>query len=86
MLDLQPYKQEIDAPNYNILEVVLGFGIFKLDVQTVFNPDIHLDRAVVLRRHTIGIDPEILLAHDVGHSSGDRHADEIPQLHIDAVV
>lgn len=86
MLDLQPHEQEIDTPDDDIFEMVLGLGIFKLDMQAVFDTDIHLDRAVVLRRHAIGIDPEILLAHDIGHPSGHRHADEIPQLHIDAIV
>lgn len=86
MLDLQPHQQKIDTPDDDVLEMVLGLGILKLNMQAVFDTDIHLDRAIVLGRHAIGIDPEILLAHDIGHPSGHSHANKIPQLHVDAVI
>lgn len=86
MLDLQPYKQEIDTPDDNILEVVFRLGVLKLDMQTILDTDIHLNRAVVLWRHAIGINPEILFAHDVGHPARNSDADEIPELYVDAIV
>lgn len=86
MLDLQPHKQEIDTPDNDILQVVFRLGVLKLDVQTILDTDVHLNRAVVLWRHAVGIDPKILLAHDVGHTAGDGDAHEIPELYVDAIV
>ena len=86
MLDLQPHKQEIDTPDTDSLEVVFRFGILKLNVQTIRDTNIHLDRAVVLWRHAVGIDPEILLAYDIGHPAGNSNTHKIPELHVDAIV
>lgn len=86
MLNLQPHEQEINPSNNNVLEMVLRLGILKLDMQTILYTNIHLDRAVVFRRHAVGIHPEIFLADDVGHAPGDGDADEIAELDVDAIV
>lgn len=86
MLDLEPHKKEINTANDDVLEVVLGLGVLELDMQAILDADIHLDRAIGLGRHAIRVDPEILLADYVGHAPGDGDADEVAQLHVDAVV
>lgn len=86
MFDLQPHEQEIDAPNNHVLQVIFRLGVLELNMQTVLDPNIHLDRAIRLRRHAIRVDPEVLLADHVRHSPGDGYADEIAQLHVDPVV
>lgn len=86
MLDLEPHEQEVDSANNHILEVVLGFGVFELNMQAVLNSNVHLDRAVGLWRHAIRVHPQVLLADDVGHAPGDRHAHKVAQLHVDSIV
>jgi len=68
MLDLEPHQQEVDPTDNHVLEVILGFGVFEFDVQAVFDSDIHLDGAVGLRWHAVGIHPEVLFTDDVGHA------------------
>lgn len=86
MLNLKAHEQEVDPTNNHILEVVLGFGVLKLNMQAVLDSNVHLDRAVGLWRHAIGVHPQILLADDVGHAPGDRHAHEVAQLDVDSIV
>lgn len=86
MLNLQPNQQEIYPPHNNILQMILRLGILKLDMQTILNPDIHLDRTVRLRRHPVRIDPYVLLADHVRHPSGDCDADKVPEFDIDPIV
>ena len=47
----------------------LGLVVLELDVQTVFNADLHLDGVVTVRRHTIRMYPEVLLLRDVCYPS-----------------
>ena len=86
MLDLQPDQQEIDPPHNHILQVVFTLAVLELNVQAILNPDVHLDAAVGLGRDPVGVDPDVLLAHDVGHAPGDRAADEVAELAVDPVV
>lgn len=53
MLNLKAHEQEVDPTNNHILEVVLGFGVLKLNMQAVLDSNVHLDRAVGLWRHAI---------------------------------
>ena len=53
VFDLQPHEEEVDAADNDILEVVLGFGVFEFNVQAVLDTDIHLDDTVGLWRHTV---------------------------------
>lgn len=55
-------------------------------MQAILDPDIHLDRAVGLRRHTIRVDPDILLANHVGHAPGDGDTDKVAQFDINSIV
>lgn len=86
MLNLESHEQEIDAAYNHVLEVVLGLRVFEFDMQAVFDSDIHLDRAVGLWRHAVRINPEILLADDVGHPPRDGHPHEVAQLDVDTIV
>lgn len=86
VLDFQPHEQEIDSSNNDVLEMVLALAVFKLNVQTILNPNIHLDDTVCLRRHAIAVDPEILLTNNIRHAPRDGDADEIAQPDVDARV
>ncbi len=86
MLDLQAHEQKVDAPDNDVLEVVLALRVLKLNVQTVLDADVHLDGAVALGRHAVRVHPQVLLAHHVRHAPRHRHAQEVAQLDIDAVV
>lgn len=86
MLDLKTHQQEVNAPNNHILKVVLALGIFEFDMQTVLDTDVHLNGAVDLGRDAVAVDPDVLLADDVGHAARDGDPDEVAQLDVDAVV
>lgn len=86
VLDLEAYEKEIDAAYNDILQVVLVFGVFKFDVQTILDTDIHLDRTVGLRRQSVRVDPDILFTNDGWHSPREGGSDEVSQLHIDSIV
>lgn len=86
VLDLEAHKQEVDAADDDVLEVVFGLGVLELDVQAVLYPDVHLDARVHLRGDAVAVDPDVLLADDVGHAPRDGDADVVAQLHVDAVV
>lgn len=86
MFDLQPHEEKIDTSHDDIFQVILGFGVFKLNMQAVFDTDIHLDWVVRFRGHAIRVDPEILLANHICHPPRDRHPHKVPQLHIDTIV
>lgn len=73
MLDLQSNQEEVYASHNDILQVVLRFRVLELNMQTILNSHIHLDRAVHLRRNSIRVDPDILLPNHIRHSS--RHCD-----------
>ena len=86
MLDLEAHKQEVDAADNDVLEVVFALAIFELNVQAIFNADVHLDAAVHLGRDAVAVHPDVLFADDVGHAAGDGDADKVAQLDVDAVV
>lgn len=86
VLNLEPYKQEVDAAYDDILEVVLALAVLELYVQTVLDADVHLDTAVHLGRDAVAVDPDVLLADDIGHAAGDGNAHKVAQLDVDAVV
>lgn len=56
----------------------LGLVVLKLDMQTVLNPNFHLDRIVRIRRHPVGMYPEVFLFDYVCHSAREGDADEVP--------
>lgn len=86
VFDLQPDQQEVDPPDYDVLQVVLALGVFELDVQAVLNTDVHLDAAVHLGRDAVRVHPDVLLPDDICHAAADGDADEVAQLDIDAVI
>jgi hypothetical protein len=48
MFDLYSNKEEIDLAHNNILEMILGLVILKLNMKTVFDPNLHFYAAVHL--------------------------------------
>lgn len=50
VLDPDPHQQKIDLTHYNILQMILTLRVLKLDMQTVFNTNLHLDTVIHLRR------------------------------------
>ncbi len=61
----EAHQQEKDLAEYDVLEVVLGLVVLELNVQTVFYPDLHLDRVVCLRALGGHLHEEALLVHDL---------------------
>lgn len=55
----------------------LGFVVLELNVKTIFNPYFHLDGIITVRRHPIGVDPEVFLFDYIRHTSGDGYTNEI---------
>lgn len=86
MPNLQPHEQKINPPHNHILQMVFTLRILEFNMQTIFNADIHFYTAVCLRGGTVGVDPDIFLADDVGDAAGDGDADEVVQFYVDAVV
>lgn len=58
--------------------LLLGLVVFKLDVQTVLDPDLHLDRVVDVRVGGQLVDDELVLLHQVRQSANYRHPQKIP--------
>ena len=56
---------------------VLCFIIFKLDMQAILDPDLHLDRHIRVRRHPIAVHPDFALLDDVAHPASDGDAEEV---------
>lgn len=63
-----------------------GPVVFKLDMKTVFNTDLHLDRSVTIRGHDIGMNPDILFLDDIGQPAQNSDPDKVSQLDIDSVI
>jgi hypothetical protein len=63
-----------------------GLVVFKLDMKTVFNTDLHLDRVVSISRHDIGMNPDILFLDNVGKSPQDGDSDKVTKLDIDSMI
>jgi hypothetical protein len=63
------------------LEAVLGFGVLKLDVQTVLDAHLHLDCVVRLWQRLHVAHPEAEVVHDA-HVVWplDRDADHVPEV------
>lgn len=58
--------------------LLLGLVVFKLDVQTVLDPDLHLDRVVNVWVSGQLVDDELVLLHQVRQSANYRHPQKIP--------
>lgn len=86
MFDLEPDEEEIDPTDDHILQVILGLGVLKLDMQTILDTHIHLDTTVDLRGYAIAVNPNVLLTDDVGHATRHGDAHKVAQLDVDAVV
>lgn len=86
MLNLQPDQQEVDAPDDDILQMVLALTVLKLNMQAVLDTDVHLDAAVHLGGDAIAVNPKVLLADHISHAARDRNTDKVAQLDVDAVV
>jgi hypothetical protein len=55
-------------------------------MKTVFDSDVHLNRAIGLDGWFVRVDPEILFPDDVCHASRDGDSNEIAQFDIDAMI
>ena len=66
--------------------MVFALAILEFNVQAILDPHVHLDAAVGLGRDPVRVDPDVLLAHDVGHAPGYRTADEVAEFAVDPVV
>mmetsp|Transcript_20229 Transcript_20229/g.50586 ORF Transcript_20229/g.50586 Transcript_20229/m.50586 type:complete len:303 (-) Transcript_20229:133-1041(-) len=87
VLDLDPHQQEEDLTNHHVLEMVLGLGVLKLDVQAVLDAHLHFDGVVDLGRHAGVAHPELeLLHHSVAVAALHGHPQKVPRPHVDAVV
>ena len=64
----------------------LGLVIFELYMQTVLNPDFHLDAVVAIWGHTIRVYPYIAFLDDLAYPPGYRDADKVPQFDVDAII
>ena len=45
----------------------LGFVVLELNVQAVFDPNLHFNGIIAIWRHAEGMDPYVLVLRDVGH-------------------
>jgi hypothetical protein len=61
-----------EAPSYS-----LGFVVFKLDVQTVLDPDFHLDGHIRIWWHSETMDPDVLLLNHVAQSPVNRTSQKV---------
>ena len=59
-------------------KAILRFVVFELDVQAVFDADLHLDGVVAIWRHPERVHPNVLLLVHVRNPPRYRDADEIP--------
>ena len=48
-------------------------------METVLNSDLHLDGIVGIGRYAKGMNPDVFLLDDVGHSTGNSNSDEISE-------
>lgn len=60
-----------------------GFVVFKLNVETVFYADLHLDAVVGLWGHFVGMNPELLLLNEVRQPPCHGDANDVPVGSID---
>lgn len=77
MLDLDTHEQEIDFAHDHVLEVVPRLVVLKLDMQTVLDADLHLDRVVAVRGHHVRVHPDVLLFDHVSQSTQYCHAHKV---------
>jgi hypothetical protein len=56
----------------------LCFIILKLDMQTIFYPDLHLDRHIRIWWHPVRMDPDFAFFDDIAHPTGDGDAEKVP--------
>lgn len=60
----------------------LGFVVFELNMQTVFDADLHLDGIVHFWVARQGVDSYVDLLHDVGQPPYDCHPQKISETYI----
>ena len=53
--------------NHSTWRDILGLVVLELDVQTVFDPNLHFNGIIAIWRHAEGMDPYVLVLRDVGH-------------------
>lgn len=56
---------------------VLCFIILKLDMQTILDPNLHLDRHIRIRRHPIAVYPDFTFLYDVAHPACDGYPEKV---------
>lgn len=79
MLDLDAHQQKVDLAHNHIPQMVLGLVVLKLNVQTVLDAHLHLDRRTQLRITAQRMHGHIDLAHNVRDPTGDRDTQEVAQ-------
>jgi hypothetical protein len=84
--DFDAHQVEVDLAQDAVLEVELGVGELKLDVQTLLDADLHLDRRVRSRLLTRVLNNELLLLCYSVVVAIDHHVQIVPYLDYYAVV
>ena len=67
ILQMIPALSKVSTLKRRRCRYALRFVVLELDVQAVFNPDLHFDGIVAIWRHAEGMDPYVLVFRDVGH-------------------
>lgn len=70
--------QPTDPPSAAAPQLLLRFVVFKLDVETIFNPNLHLNGGVEFGVSAQGVDHDVELFADVVQPSDHCGAEEIP--------
>lgn len=83
VLDLDADEQKVNLADHHVLEVVLGLLVLKLDVQAVFDTNLHLDHRVRVGRLRHVLHGKVERLHHLravlaAHSC----ANEVAQLHV----
>lgn len=86
MLDLDANQIEVDLAEYAILQVELARIEFELDVEALFNADLHLDRLVDLGLLASVAYNEFLFLGDPIIRPVDNDGDVVAKLDDDAIV
>ena len=61
---------------------ILGFVILELNMQAVFDAELHLDRVVAVWRHPERVYPNFPLLHNLRHPSGYCDAQEVSDYRV----
>lgn len=86
MLDLDPHQVEVDLAEDAVLQMELTLVELELDVQALFDADLHLDWSVCVGLLSLVGHDELFLLGDAVVVSVDHHVDIVPQLDNNAII